>query len=75
MASTESANRKLVCVKQVMQEAPEDWDQSLPLLRDIIEGLAKDDIANDMFVLIKAKSDLSSQLGKLNNQQVEVIWV
>ncbi|XP_040996065.1 uncharacterized protein LOC121242239 [Juglans microcarpa x Juglans regia] len=69
-----SAHRKLVCVKQVMQEAPEDWDPSLPLPGDIIEGFAKDD-ADDMFVPVKAKSDLSSQLGKLNNQQVEVIWV
>lgn len=46
----------------------------MPLPGDIIEGFAKDD-ADDMFVPVKAKSDLSSQLGKLNNQQVEVIWV
>ncbi|KAG2666831.1 hypothetical protein I3760_15G084000 [Carya illinoinensis] len=62
MAGAGSAHRKLVC------------DQSLPLPGDIIEGFAKDD-ADDMFVPVKAKSDLSSQLGKLNNQQVEVIWV
>ncbi|XP_059455417.1 uncharacterized protein LOC132185668 [Corylus avellana] len=61
-----------VCVKQVKQEAPEEWDESMPLPGDVIEGFAKDD-SDELFVPAKAKSELSSQLGKIKQQ--EVIWV
>lgn len=63
----------LVCVKQVKQEASDDWDESMPLPGDIIEGFAKDD-ADELYVPAKARSELSSQLGKIS-QQVEAIWL
>ena len=61
-----------VCVKQVKQEAPEEWDEGMPLPGDVIEGFAKDD-SDEFFVPAKAKSELSSQLGKIKQQ--ELIWV
>ncbi|KAJ7966381.1 Plant regulator RWP-RK [Quillaja saponaria] len=63
----------LVCVKHVKQEIEDEWDESMPLPGDIIEGFAEED-ADDLFVPAKAKSELSSQLGKIN-QQEETIWV
>jgi hypothetical protein len=63
----------LVCVKQVKQEEAEEWDESMPLPGDIIEGFAEDD-ADKLFVPTKAKSGLSSQLGKVH-QQLEGIWL
>ncbi|KAM3757882.1 hypothetical protein ACB098_01G000900 [Castanea mollissima] len=63
----------LVCVKQVKQEVAEDWDESMLLPGDMIEGFAEDD-ADELFVPTKLKSDLSSHLGKVH-QQLEVIWV
>ncbi|GMY28964.1 Plant regulator RWP-RK [Fagus crenata] len=63
----------LVCVKQVKQEEAEEWDESMPLPEDIIEGFAEDD-ADKLFVPTKAKSGLSSQLGKVH-QQLEGIWL
>lgn len=62
-----------VCVKHVKQESPEEWDESMPLPGDVIEGFAMDD-SDELFVPPKAKSELSSQLGKIK-QQAEVIWV
>ncbi|PON71742.1 PDZ domain containing protein [Parasponia andersonii] len=66
----------VVCVKQVKQDQlPEEWDESMPLPGDIIEGFAEtDDSEEEMFVQAKSKSELSSQLGKIM-QQVELIWV
>lgn len=67
----------LVCVKQVKQEEPEEWDESMPLPGDIIEGFynseSSDTIADEFFVHTKAKSELTSQLAKFSH--VEVIWV
>ncbi|KAL6295975.1 hypothetical protein ACE6H2_004117 [Prunus campanulata] len=67
----------LVCVKQVKQEVPEEWDESMPLPGDIIEGFYNsesiDTIADEFFVPTKAKSELTSQLAKFSH--VEVIWV
>ncbi|KAH0990217.1 hypothetical protein GBA52_001700 [Prunus armeniaca] len=67
----------LVCVKQVKQEKPEEWDESMPLPGDIIEGFynseSSDTIADEFFVPTKAKSELTSQLAKFSH--VEVIWV
>lgn len=67
----------LVCVKQVKQEEPEEWDESMPLPGDIIEGVYNseiiDDIGDELFVPTKAKSELTSQLAKFSH--VEVIWV
>ncbi|EXB48287.1 hypothetical protein L484_003770 [Morus notabilis] len=64
----------VVCVKQVKQDVAEEWDESMPLPGDIIEGFAETDEEEEVFVPTKAKSELSSQLGKIS-QQAEVIWV
>lgn len=61
----------LVCVKQVKQEKSEDWDESMPLPGDIIEGF--DDV-DELFFPVKAKSELSTQLGKISHL-VDVILV
>jgi hypothetical protein len=61
-----------VGVKQVKQESSEEWDESMPLPGDVIEGIAKDD-SEELFVPATAKSELRSQLGKIK-QQGEVIW-
>ncbi|XP_009334745.2 uncharacterized protein LOC103927532 [Pyrus x bretschneideri] len=67
----------LVCVKQVKQEASEEWDESMPLPGDIIEGVyyseSRDNIGDELFVPTKAKAELTSLLAKFSN--VEVIWV
>ncbi|OMO67001.1 Plant regulator RWP-RK [Corchorus capsularis] len=63
----------VVCVKRVKQDEPQDWDESMPLPGDIIEGFAQYD-ADELFQAVKAKSELSSQLGKIS-QKVETIWV
>ncbi|TXG61811.1 hypothetical protein EZV62_013174 [Acer yangbiense] len=63
----------LVCVKHVKQEVAEEWDESMPLPGDIIEGYAENDV-DELFFPAKAKSDLSSELGKIS-QRVEAIWV
>lgn len=54
----------LVCVKQVKQEKSEEWDESMPLPGDIIEGFDDND---ESFVPVKAKSELSAQLGKISH--------
>lgn len=72
------SGQTVVCVKQVKQEAAEEWDESMPLPGDIIEGLAesKDDEEEEVFVAAKAKSELSSQLSKMSQKkQVEAVWV
>ncbi|CAK7352840.1 unnamed protein product [Dovyalis caffra] len=69
----EDMSETLVCVKRVKQEASEEWDESMPLPGDIIEGLAKND-ADGLFVRAKAKSDLRSQLGKIS-PQAETVWL
>ncbi|XP_028777358.1 uncharacterized protein LOC114734037 [Neltuma alba] len=66
-------DQKLVCVKQVKQEGADEWEESMPLPGDIIEGFAEDD-SDDSFVPVKAKSELSSHLGKINPQN-ECIWL
>ncbi|KAF9662299.1 hypothetical protein SADUNF_Sadunf18G0038600 [Salix dunnii] len=64
----------LVCVRRVKQEASEEWDESMPLPGDIIEGFAEINDADELFVAVKAKSDLSSQLGKISPQS-ETVWL
>lgn len=68
-----SSVQTMVCVKQVKQEASEEWDESMPLPGDIIEGLAEND-DHESFVPTKAKSELGTLLGKIS-QQVEVLWL
>lgn len=51
----------------------EDWDETMPLPGDVIEGVAEGD-NDELFVSAKAKSDLSSHLGKIN-RQLEVVWL
>ncbi|PIA27733.1 hypothetical protein AQUCO_07600116v1 [Aquilegia coerulea] len=64
----------LVCVKQVKQEVPEEWDETMPLPGDIIEGIAEEE-GDEFFMSTKLRySDLSSHLGKLN-KQAEFIWI
>ncbi|KAL3745641.1 hypothetical protein ACJRO7_014717 [Eucalyptus globulus] len=67
-----SAHTTVLCVKWVKQEVPEDWDESVPLPGDIIEGFAEDDM--DEFVLTKARLEFNSQLGKIS-QLAETLWV
>ncbi|KAK3041730.1 hypothetical protein RJ639_000654 [Escallonia herrerae] len=63
----------LVCVKQVKQEVQGEWDESMPLPGDIIEGVAKD-AADELFIPAKARSELSPQLGRISRSQ-EAIWM
>ncbi|XP_048134039.1 uncharacterized protein LOC115740933 [Rhodamnia argentea] len=67
-----SSQMPVLCVKRVKQEVPEDWDESMPLPGDIIEGFAQDDM--DEFVPTKARSEFVLQLGKIS-QQAEIFWV
>ncbi|XP_022754144.1 uncharacterized protein LOC111302549 [Durio zibethinus] len=64
----------VVCVKRVKQDEPEEWDESMPLPGDIIEGYAENDADDELFRPAKVRSELSSQLGKIG-QKVETIWV
>lgn len=68
------SSQTLVCVKQVKQEVAEEWDETMPLPGDIIEGIAEE--ANDDLLFIKAKgrSELSSQLGKISRHN-EGLWL
>ncbi|KAL8063145.1 hypothetical protein ABFS82_01G009200 [Erythranthe guttata] len=63
----------VVCVKQVKQNAAEEWDETMPLPGDIIEGVAKDG-ADASFVSAKARSELSSHLGKIN-RVADSVWL
>ncbi|GLT75964.1 hypothetical protein SLA2020_476530 [Shorea laevis] len=60
--------------REVKQEATEEWEETMPLPGDNIEGFAKDD-ADEFFIPIKAKSELRSVLGKISGQDVEAMWV
>lgn len=68
-----SSLQTVVCVKKVKQEAIEDWDETMPLPGDVIEGVAESD-QDELFISAKAKADLSSHLGKIS-QQFEVVWL
>ncbi|KAK6119696.1 hypothetical protein DH2020_046564 [Rehmannia glutinosa] len=67
-------SQTVVCVKQVKQDAAEEWDESMPLPGDIIEGVAEDGVDDESFVSAKARSELSSQLGKIN-RVAECVWL
>ncbi|TKY74871.1 NLP6 protein [Spatholobus suberectus] len=60
-----TSDQTRVCVKQVRQEVADEWDESMPLPGDIIEGFSEHG-ADDSFLPVKASSELSSQLGKIN---------
>ncbi|KAI4316484.1 hypothetical protein L6164_024462 [Bauhinia variegata] len=64
-------NKTLVCVKQVKQEVVDEWDESMPLPGDIVEGFLEDD-GDESFVPVKTMSEFRSKLGKVN-PQVEFI--
>lgn len=69
-----SSTQTLVCVKQVKQEVVEEWDETMPLPGDIIEGIAEE--ANDdlLFVKAKGRSEFSLQLGKISSRREE-LWL
>ncbi|KAJ1423402.1 hypothetical protein SESBI_12333 [Sesbania bispinosa] len=69
-----ASDQTLVCVKQVKQEVVDEWDESMPLPGDIIEGFSEHDADDDSFLLVKTSSELSTQLGKINSR-VEFIWI
>lgn len=74
MNSKMGSAQTLVCVKQVKQIVAEEWDESMPLPGDIVEGIAEDVGDDRMFIPAKVRSELSSQLGKIS-RQAEAIWV
>lgn len=63
----------VVCVKQVKQDAAEEWDENMPLPGDIIEGIAEDGVG-DTFVSAKARAELNLQLAKIN-RVAEYVWL
>lgn len=69
-----TSDQTLVCVKQVKQEVADEWDESMPLPGDIIEGFSERDADDDSFLPVKASSEFSSQLGKINPRG-ELIWI
>ncbi|KAJ8648378.1 hypothetical protein MRB53_001401 [Persea americana] len=71
------SNQTVVCVKHVKHGMPEtDWNETMPLPGDIIEGVTESDPDNpsSSFFCPKHKSDLNSQLGRLN-RHVDEVWV
>ncbi|KAK2391938.1 hypothetical protein QL285_065349 [Trifolium repens] len=71
-----SSNQTHVCVKQVKQEVTNEWDDSMPLPGDIIEGFSVHDVddVDESFLPVKTCSEFSSQLGKIN-PSVDSIWI
>ncbi|KAK1375747.1 Plant regulator RWP-RK [Heracleum sosnowskyi] len=69
-----SSTQTLVCVKQVKQEVVEEWDETMPLPGDIIEGIAEDSNDELLFVKAKGRSDFSLQLGKISRRR-EDLWL
>ncbi|CAI8599438.1 unnamed protein product [Vicia faba] len=71
-----ASDQTLVCVKQVKHDITDEWDESMPLPGDIIEGFSTEniDVADESFLPAKTSSEFSSQLGKINNC-VESIWI
>lgn len=78
-----SFSQTLVCVKQVKQEAVEEWDESMPLPGDIIEGVAAsdgrytlEDVEDKLFVPTKVKSELRSQLARISKKNEKgFVWL
>ncbi|KAL1532604.1 hypothetical protein AAHA92_32591 [Salvia divinorum] len=66
-------SQKVVCVKQVKQETAEEWDETMPLPGDIIEGVGEDS-ADEAFVSAKARADLNSQLGRIH-RVAGAVWL
>ncbi|XP_059639399.1 uncharacterized protein LOC132281741 [Cornus florida] len=62
----------LVCVKQVKQEVQDEWDETMPLPGDIIDGISDD--ADELFLPAKGKSELSSELRRIS-RQADSIWL
>ncbi|GJU67030.1 hypothetical protein Tco_1253289 [Tanacetum coccineum] len=77
-----SYSQTLVCVKHVKQEAVEEWDDSMPLPGDIIEGIAPADsctfkgVEDKLFVPTKGKSELRSLLGQISKRNADgFVWL
>lgn len=64
----------VLCVKQVKQQVPEEWDEAMPLPGDIIEGLAEDDDVESQFLSVSGRTEFTSKLKKLG-QSSEMVWV
>ncbi|WOG89525.1 hypothetical protein DCAR_0208763 [Daucus carota subsp. sativus] len=69
-----SSTQTLVCVKQVKQEAVEEWDETMPLPGDIVEGIAEEPNDDLLFVKAKGRSEFSLQLGKVGRRREE-LWL
>lgn len=67
-------SQKVVCVKQVKQEAAEEWDEMMPLPGDIIEGIAEENADDASFISAKARGELNLQLRRIH-QVSEHIWL
>nr|XP_043629850.1 uncharacterized protein LOC122601147 [Erigeron canadensis] len=77
-----SFSQTLVCVKKVKHEAVEEWNDSMPLPGDIIEGIAAfdgcalEDIDDKLFVPTKGKSELKSQLSRISKTNADgFVWL
>lgn len=66
--------QKVVCIKQVKQEAAEEWDETMPLPGDIIEGIAEENADDASFISAKARGELNLQLRRIH-QVSQHLWL
>jgi len=73
-----SSNQTVVGIKKVRKGMPEEeWDESMPLPGDIVESVSTVDQDDPLWAPApgKGKSELSTQLRKLNREGMEMVWV